>query len=351
MDLNDYQNFPLIDTDNMIGHIDALPAQLLEAYQLGMSLELPTNGMVSKILVAGMGGSAIGADLLAAYLADRLPVPLIVHRDYDLPAFATGKETLVVVSSHSGNTEEALAAFDAALRGGCQLLTICTGGALEQKSLAAGIPVWKFEHQGQPRTAVGYSFGLLLALLVRLGLIAEQVHEVEQACTVMTALQSRIRVDIPLMQNPAKRQAGQFIDRHVTIFASGLLSPVARRWKTQFNEVAKAFAAFEVLPEADHNTLAGIFNPDQLVTHEYAMFLSAPLDHPRNTERIAKTREILILEGIGTDTFTAKGDTRLAQIWSSLLFGDYVAYYLAILYGTDPTPIPPITALKDELRK
>ncbi len=351
MDLNDFQNFAQLDTENMLSHIDALPDQLTAAYNLGLSLALPVMAPVERIIIAGMGGSAIGADLIAAYLADQLPVPFLVHRDYDLPAYAAGQQTLVVVSSHSGNTEEALSAFTTARNRGCQLLAICTGGSLERECRNLGIPVWKFDHTGQPRAAVGFSFGLLLALLTRLQLIDDQAHEIESAHDVMTDLQTRIRADVPVLQNAAKRQAGQFVGRHVTIFASGFLVPVARRWKTQFNEVAKAFATFEALPEADHNTLAGIYNPEQHVCQEYAMFLAASLDHPRNVVRVAKTREILMLEGIGTDTFNAKGESRLAQIWSSLLFGDYVAYYLAMLYDIDPTAIPPITALKEEMSR
>lgn len=351
MDLNDYQHYVHIDIDNMLGHIDALPAQLDTAFRLGMTQAMPEEGPIKQIVVAGMGGSAIGADLLAAYLADQLPVPFIISRDYDLPAFASGPATLVVVSSHSGNTEESLSAFTAAQERGCRIVSVCTGGKLEAVSRQAGVPVWIFNHKGQPRAAVGFSFGLLLALVTRLGLINDPAMEVQQTCEVMAELQSRIRAEVPVMQNPAKRQAGQFVGRNVRIFAGGFMAPVARRWKCQFNEVAKAFAAFEPLPEADHNTLAGIYNPQSQTGHEYAMFLAASLDHPRNQERVIKTREILMLEGIATDTFNARGKSRLTQMWSSLLFGDYVAYYMALLYDVDPTAIPPITALKEEMSK
>lgn len=349
MELNAYQNFSQIDTDGMLAHIEGLPEQLRAAYELGTRMALPDMETVKCIVVAGMGGSAIGADLLASYTSDKLGVPLIVHRDYGLPAFATGRGTLVIVSSHSGNTEEALSAFQAAREKDCQIVVVTTGGSLERAGSQAGIPVMKFTHTGQPRAAVGFSFGLLLALLVKLGLLSDASAEVEETCAVMIALQDRIKAEVPLMQNPAKRQAGQFVGRHVMIFAGGLLTPVARRWKTQFNEVAKAFAVYEPLPEADHNTLAGIYNSGEQVRHEYAMFLAASQEHPRNQLRLQKTREIFMLEGIATDSFNAKGESRLAQIWSALLFGDYVAYYLAILYDIDPTSIPPITALKEAM--
>jgi glucose/mannose-6-phosphate isomerase len=127
------------------------------------------------------------------------------------------------------------------------------------------------------------------------------------------------------------------------------MAPVARRWKCQINEVAKAIASFEFLPEADHNTLAGIINPEQQMGHELALFLRASADHPRNVIRVDKTREILMLEGIGTDFFNARGGSKLAQMWSTILFGDYMAYYLAICYDTDPTPITAINTLKESM--
>ncbi len=349
MDLNDYQQFALIDREDMLGHIKSLPSQLEEAWRLGQTLPLPEMSPVQNIVVAGMGGSAIGADLLAACVSNRLRVPFVVHRDYDLPAFAAGKGTLVVASSHSGNTEEVLSAFEQGLKNDCQLIAVCTGGKLEARAKETGVPVWKFEHQGQPRTAVGFSFGLLLALLTRLGMIADPADELGNAVDVMRALQEKIDAHIPILKNPAKRLAGQLFDRHLTIFASGFMAPVARRWKTQLNEVAKAFASFEYLPEADHNTLTGIYNPSGNANLEFSLFIKAVADHPRNLLRIEKTQQIMMLEGVGTDTVTVKGDTRMSQMWNALLFGDYLAYYLAMAYETDPTPIPPIAALKEEM--
>jgi len=351
MDLNDTLHFADVDTEDMLGHIDGLPAQLQMAYQLGSQLRLPPMHPVNRVVVAGMGGSAIGADLLAAYLADQLVVPFYVHRDYGLPKYAMGERTLLVISSHSGDTEESLSAFEMGRANECQLLAICTGGKLAREAEENHIPLWKFDHSGQPRTAVGYSFGLLLALLDRLGLVTDKHADIADAVNVMTQLQTQIKAEVPVIQNPAKRQAGQFIGRDVTVFGSGFLAPVARRWKTQINEVAKAFASFEMLPEADHNTLAGIYHPEELIERKYVMFFDASSDHPRNRTRVAKTKEIFMLEGIATDIFVAKGETRLAQMWSTLLFGDYVAYYMALAYDTDPTSIPPIAALKEFLTR
>ena len=135
--------------------------------------------------------------------------------------------------------------------------------------------------------------------------------------------------------------------RWVTIMGSGLLSTVARRWKGQINEVAKAGANFEFLPEANHNTLAGTENPQEtLNAHTMTIFLCARSDHPRNHLRSDLTRKAFMLEGLNTDFIEARGDTPLAHIWTTILFGDYMAYYLAMAYGVDPTPIPALLDFK-----
>jgi glucose/mannose-6-phosphate isomerase len=220
---------------------------------------------------------------------------------------------------------------------------------LQKKAEKAGVPLIHFNHEGQPRTAVGFSFGLLLAYLYKSGLIPDQTTDITSAVAEMDKLQATIKADVPVLQNPAKRLAGQLVNKHVTIFGSGFMHPVARRWKTQLNEVSKAIASFEALPEADHNTLAGINNPEENFGKELAIFLRASAETARNQLRGDLTREIMMLEGIGTDFYTAKGVTRLEQMWTALLFGDYVSYYLAMAYDTDPTPIPAIENLKERM--
>jgi glucose/mannose-6-phosphate isomerase len=351
MDLNDHTSFPKLDRQNYLAEIENLPRQLENAYQLGLGFNLPEWQGIQRVLIAGMGGSAIGADLLAAYAAPLCPVPILVQRNYTLPAWANGSETLVVASSHSGNTEETLAAVELAVKSNCRILALCTGGKLAEAAGAADIPLWTFEHRGQPRAAVGYSFGLLLALFNRLGLIPNPVGELSGTITAMRKQQASLRSDVPVVQNPAKRQAGQLIGRWVMVFGADILEPVARRWKTQVNELAKAVAQFEALPEADHNALAGLIQPEQAMLSTMALFLRAASYHPRNLLRTELTKQAYMLDGLNTDFYDATGETPLAQQWTALHFGDYVAYYLAMLYGIDPTPIEALQGFKQQLRE
>ena len=347
MNLDDLDYFRQLDTLNMLGEIDNLPDQLASAYQLGMQQALPDWQDFRQVVIAGMGGSAIGADLLASYCAPLAPLPVFVQRDYGLPLFARGAETLVICSSHSGNTEETVDAFEAARTAGCRILVVSTGGELAKRANENNIPLWTFQHAGQPRAAVGFSFGLLLAMFQRLRFIPDQKDVLEDALASMKRSQQRIKADIPTVKNPAKRYAGQLMGRWVTIVASGLMTPVARRWKGQINEVAKAGANFEFLPEADHNTLAGTMHPQEVLNpHTMTLFLRAPSDHPRNRLRSDLTREAFMLEGMNTDHVDARGGTPLAHMWTTILFGDYVAYYLAMGYGVDPTPVEALVDFK-----
>jgi glucose/mannose-6-phosphate isomerase len=350
MNLDDHNSFSSLDPQDMLGQIDNLPAQLQEAWESGQNQTLPEWEGIERIVIAGMGGSAIGADLLAAYVEDKCPVPVIVHRDYNLPAWASGPGTLVIASSHSGNTEETLSSFQRAVGSGCRCLSITTGGQLAQSTLQSEMPVWIFEHAGQPRAAVGFSFGLLLALFTRLNLIPNPQAELEEAIQAMRKQQEHIRADNPAVHNPAKRMAGQLVGRWVAVFGSGLLNPVARRWKGQISELAKAWAQFEFLPEADHNTLAGTVFPEEVLRHTTAIFLRCPADHPRNRLRLEITRKAFMLEGISTDFLDGQGQTSLGHQWTALHFGDYSAYYLAMAYETDPTPVEALEGLKKELQ-
>lgn len=348
--LDDVKAFRQIDSQDMLGAIHGLPRQLQSAWDLGNQQPLPEWKGIQRVLITGMGGSAIGADLLAAYTAPHCPVPVFVLRDYGLPAWAQGKETLVIASSHSGNTEETLSSFEQATSRGCQRLAVTTGGKLAEAARSTNAALWTFEHKGQPRAAVGYSFGLLLAAFTRLGLTPDPANELAGTVSAMERQQDQLKPDVLVVNNPAKLIAGQLMEHFVVVLGAGILAPVARRWKGQISEVAKAWGQFEFLPEADHNTLAGILNPEETLSKLMVLFLRASSDHPRNQLRTELTRKAFMLEGINTSFVDAQGDTSLAQLWTTLHLGDYTAYYLAMSYGVDPTPVESIEGFKREMK-
>ncbi len=350
IDLNDQAAIAQLDKENMLVEINSLPDQLKQAWDLGKLLELPGYYDHNAIILAGMGGSAIGADLVVSLVRNKCRIPLIVQREYDLPAWAMGKKVLAVVSSHSGNTEESLAIFESAKKQNCQIIAICTGGKLEQLAVQSGILTWKFSHSKQPRAAVGFSFGLQLALLYKLGLIADQTNEIASAVKGMKDQQSHLTADILVHKNPAKRLAGQMLGRLVTIVGAEILAPVARRWSTQINELAKSWSQFEFIPELNHNSIAGTSLPVGLSLNRMVMFLKSSIQFERNQNRISFTMQRFLMDGVVVDSYEAKGNSAIEQLWTALHFGDYVAYYLAMLNGIDPTSIEAIAWLKQKMQ-
>lgn len=326
------------DPQDMLAQIESLPDQLASAYALGMGLPLPAWTGIHHVLIAGMGTSALGGDLLAAYLQPSAPAPVTVHRDYSLPFWARGADVLVVASSHSGNTEETLDACEAARQNGCRLLIITAGGKLDEYARQHDLPLWTFSHAGPAGAAIGYSFGLLLALAERLGLVVSQAELVAGAVHAMKMSQEHLRADVPVVSNPAKREAGQLMGRWVTVVGAGLLAPVALRLKMQINLLARAGASVEILPEADHAAIAGLALPEDVLSpHTMTLFLRASSQHPRHLLRLDATRMGYLMEGLNTDVIDARGDTPLAHLWTMILFSDYLAYYLAIASGVDPS--------------
>ena len=339
MNLDDLDLFKKIDTRNMLAQIDGLPNQLQTAWELGQTLPLPAFKDIQTIVISAMGDSAVAAELVIASVSSGIRLPVALHRGYGLPAFASGPQTLVVCISHSGNSEEVLDVFEAAQKNNCTVMVISTGGEIAMRAADKNIPAWKFDSNGVVDTAaIAYPFGLLLALFARLGLIPDPASDVAEAVAMMKRSQQHITADVIAAKNPAKRYAGQLVGRWVTFVGTENLAPVARRWKMQINQLAKAGANFEIIPESTHNTLIATINPNPtLNAHTMTLFMKAPSDHPRNKLRSDLMRQAFMLEALNTDVIEARGDSVIAHLWTLMIFGDYMAYYLAMAYGADPS--------------
>jgi glucose/mannose-6-phosphate isomerase len=347
--LDDWARFREIDPDDMLSRIAELPQQCGDAWANVQSLELPPEyRQVNKIVVLGMGGSAIGGDLLRALVEPECALPIAINRDYTVPAFVNA-EALVVASSYSGNTEETLAALEVARGKGAALLAITTDGKLARRARELGVPLLTFSYRSQPRAALGYSLVSLVGIVQKLGFIGDKTTDLEEAIAVMEALQGEVGEAVPLSRNPAKQLAKRFYRHLPVVYGSGHLAEVAHRWKTQFNENAKAWSFFEALPELNHNAVVGYQFSEELAEGIVVVMLVSSLDHPRNKARFQVTQEILAKRGIAYETIEARGESPLAQMLSAIHFGDYVSYYLALLYEVDPSPVKVIDYLKGRL--
>lgn len=351
MDLDDYGTFREIDSSGLITQIERMPDLLYQAFQYGSKQPLPAWRGVTQVVFAGTGSPVLGAELMAAWAQRSCLIPLTIHRNYELPAWAGGPGVLVVVCSFSGEEEESLAIFTQAVERQCRILVLTTGGKLGSLARQAGAPAWIYPHQGPVMTGMGWFYGLPLSALVQLGFLGDPEKELQAAVSDLQRQQKRIGVSIPVVQNPAKRLAGQLIGRLVAVFGADELAPVARHVKNQLTLMPKAWSQFETIPEADNNSLAGSLNPEKDLGRLVAIFITAASNQPRNQIRMDLTRSSLMLEGIGTDFYRAAGDTVLSQQWTAIHFGDYLAYYLSMAYGVDPATASAIEAFDRTLQQ
>jgi len=350
MNLDEPGDFSRLDPDNMLARIGELPQQCRTAWELTRDLDLPhAYHQVQRVVVLGMGGSAIGGALLEGLVSGECSVPVVIVRDYSIPTFARGPETLVVASSYSGNTEETLMAISEALERGTLSIAVTTGGQLASLAREKGIPLLRFDYRSQPRAALGYSFTLLLGLFSRLGLVRDYSADLTEAVEVMEEWQTEIAPQVPTAQNAAKALAERLVNRLPVIYGAGFLTAVANRWKTQFNENSKHWAFFEALPELHHNAVVGLGIPTSVRDMVTVLMLRSDLDHPRVRVRWDITAELLSQEGVACESFYGRGKSRLAQMLSLIHFNDYVSFYLAMLNGVDPTPVRTIAFLKQRL--
>jgi len=350
MNLDDTTLLSEFDPGGMLGRIGELPQQCRAAWKLVQEADLmPFYGEIRHVVVLGMGGSAIGGDLLQGLVAGECALPITIVRGYMLPAFVRGPEYMVIGCSYSGNTEETLSAFGEGFERGAQLAAITTGGKLAALAREKGLPLVRFDYQSSPRAALGYSFTLLLGFLHRLNLLRDYAENVEEAAQVMEMWQAEIGPEVPTPRNAAKSLATRLVGRLPVVYGAGFLSTVANRWKTQFNENSKHWAFFESLPELHHNAVVGLGIPQSVRDQIVVLMLRSSLDYVRVQIRWDVTEELLKREKVAAETFWGRGESKLAHALSLIHFNDYVSFYLAMLNEADPSPVETIAFIKRRL--
>ena len=338
------------DREGMLVCLRDMPAQCQIAWEMAQKFELPADFFqVDKVLILGMGGSAIGGEIASGLLAEETQVPIVVWRDCTLPAFVDSR-TLVIASSFSGNTGETLAAFQRALQRDCKKLAITSGGKLGMLAREKGIPLFQYSYRGQPRAALGFSLMPVLALFQRLGFTLDKSADVTETLRLLQKKVPGFSEEVPVSMNPAKQLAQYLYGNLTVVYGAGALGGVAHRWKTQINENGKAWAFHEAFPELEHNAVVGYRFPPEVAEKIKVVLLGSPVLPPRIQQRYGPTCRLLEEAHIGYRLIEGEGDNALSQAMSLVLLGDYVSCYLAILYGIDPTPVEAIDYIKSRTR-
>jgi len=345
IDLDDRAALARIDRADMRALLREFPDQIDEAWQ--WQADIPSMDAIDRIVVCGMGGSAIAGDLLATLLGQwGVARPVLTVRDYALPPWV-GERTLAIMVSYSGNTEETLACAQRAREHGCSMLAITSGGQLAELARSADFPLILVPGNRPPRASLGY---LLAPLLRSLGphIDRDVAAEIDAALPPIRSLVAEFD-ESPHDSNRAKQLARDLDDAIPLCYGSaGLTEPVARRWKTQLNENAKSPAYWDVVPELNHNELMG-WEGDDLANRASYVLLRDADEAPPVARRLEITADMLRDRGLRVRQFQLSGETMMARLLGLIVLGDWVSYYRAMLRGVDPTPVALIERFKAKM--
>lgn len=346
INLDDASVYARCDPQGMIAHVNHIADFCEEAWKSALAFELPEDyAGVNKVVILGMGGSAIGGDLLNSYVMNEAKAPIILQRDFTLPAFVD-ENTLVIASSCSGATEETLSAFEESFETGAKKLAITTGGTLKPLAIEKNIPIFSYANMAPPRATLPFSLLPILAVLQKLGIVTDKSRDVADMISTLRGLLTTINTTVPTKNNQAKQIAGSLFGQLPLIYGAEILSQVAHRWKTQFNENAKAWAFYDVFPELNHNAVSGYDFPKDMAQKIKIVLLRSSYLSERIKSRYTLTCQLLDEAGLKYLFVDGIGTTPLSHVMSTLVVGDYTSCYLAVLYGADPSFVKNIDFLK-----
>ncbi len=338
-----------VDPKGMLNLVATFHEQMKDAYDLGKGFNPISIDGIANICITGLGGSGIGGDLLRCYLSERCRFPILVNRDYTLPS-SVNENTLVFVSSYSGNTEETLSAYESAKCAGAKIAAITTGGKLADNCDKDGIPWLKIKTGFSPRAALGYSFMPMLRTVENIGIAPSNEKEVNEAIEVVKTNVSECSFDVKCESNQAKKLALALDGKLAICYAASKnFEVVATRWKGQLNENSKILAMTNVLPEMNHNEIVGWSGLPELRKIAQVVYLRDKGEHPRVSIRFDVMKDIISKYAPAPIEIYSKGEGLLARLFSLINLGDFLSVYLALPADEDPTPVKSIDYLKSKL--
>lgn len=344
-----------IDKSNVLGSVQSLAAQVRDTWEQVQELELHIDASkIRNVVVAGMGGSQLGPDVIKHVFKDQLEVPFEIYNHYQLPKYV-GEDTLVLLSSYSGTTEEIVAAGQEAKASGAQVLVISTGGTLldmaKDNNWDAHVIKPSHNPSNQPRMAIGYSVFGVVALLIKAGLLSVEESQVQAVIKRIEETAAGLEVDIPQDNNPAKQMAFNMLNRIPVLIAAEHLEGAVHVFNNQLNENAKTYSEYRILPELNHHLMEGLRFPQENDKNLFFVLFNSTLYHPRVQKRVEVTQEVIDRAGIDTTTLLIDSQSRLEQAFEVITFGAYTNFYLAMLENIDPAPIETVDYFKEQLKK
>ncbi len=334
-----------VDTRDMLGILSSLPEQLVFGLEQGNTVDLPRE--LRRIFILGMGGSAIAGDVFAAWTMDRRATDIEVVRDYRLPAYA-GEGDIVIAVSYSGNTEETLSAASQALRIGCRLIGVSSGGELTKFCKANRGEIVTIPRGYPPRGAFGYLFGAIVGLC-RTVVMDDPRKDLEKAAKHLEKERRKLSPDKGVRTNQAKSIAMKARGKIPIIYGAMAYTPIAKRWQTEFNENSKILAWASCIPEANHNEIEG-WGGDKS-GGRFLPIILRDVDESEEMKRRLDATRTLVSSKVKPLEVKGDGESLLSRMLSVMLIGDLSSIYLAVLRKVDPYPVPSIERLKKKLKE
>jgi len=343
-----------LDKSNALGSVEALADQVREAWEATQDITFKAEAEINSVVIVGMGGSGLGPDVVKNLFKEKLKQPLEVINSYTLPEYVDDN-TLVIFSSYSGNTEEVLNCIPQAEEKNAQMMAICSGGKLAKIAQKKEIPVYiidaKSNPSGQPRMAIGYAIIGMVSLLIKANIIDITEDEIKEVIQTIIKTSEELKVEIKSEENKAKILAFTTVDKQPIFVTSEHLVGAAHVATNQFNENAKTFADYKVIPEINHHLLEGLRFPNSNRTSHVFLFINSKLYHSRNQLRHKLTQQVVEQNEIETMKVKLKSETKLTQVFELITLMAFTNFYLSMLHEIDPCPIPFVDWFKEELKK
>lgn len=338
------------DPEGMLHLLAGFSEQCKHGWEIGEALRLEgcDDRIPNNVVIAGMGGSGIGGDLVKAVVGSGSPCPIIVHRGYTLPAFVSS-QTLFIAVSYSGNTEETLLSVEQAFLQGATILAVTSGGKLKAFADTHNLPCVMIPAGQPPRASLGYLLMPILSVLARLGFVPDLnfQSDLEETVALLGKLADDFQPDVP--ESQPKQLAQALAGTLPVIYAPQELEAIAMRWKGQMNENSKSLAYYSVYPEMNHNEIEGWKHPSGLTERCHVIQLRDPIAPSQTQRRMDITAELIQPHTAGITQVNSAGRSLLARLLSLVAIGDWTSFYLAILYDQNPTPVGRIEELKRRL--
>lgn len=341
-----------IDKENMFEALSKFPEQIKESQKIVDESDLTSIYKIDNIIISGMGASAISGDIVQALYREKLDIPIFVNRDYTLPKWAN-KNTLLISQSYSGNTEETLHTFKHGYQKRCHIISITSGGKLEEYSTKREIPVIKIPSGNQPRASTGYILFSSLYAMKKIGLIQNEIQpEIDETIKTVSELKEQIKKETPENQNIAKQHAKKIQKTFPQVYGWGIYTPIAKRWCTQLNENSKLICRYDEVSECNHNDIVGwSMNPDISKKATCILMRDEELESIYMTKRLNFMKKLYNDVASQVIEIKPNGKKNLTKMMTMMYLGDYISCYLAILRKIDPSPVDAISELKKVLSR